>query len=365
MNFKIKKNLLEKHLNIVGKAIDVNNVMMQFRGVYIKVYEREIELIGTDGELSIKTRIPLSNDLEIYEPGEVLIYYDFFKKSVTKVNGEITILKNNNTIILNSGQTKYELALLKSQEYQMPIFSLSGEKITLNYSEFKEAVNNVIFAINEKDPNPRFASISFNAKNNKLEFLASDKYRFARHFVNIEQNAEFQKIVKAKNIKKMLIDDGGKKVDIYANDIEFTFVTKDTIIVSKIVDTMFIDYTKTIPNEFISTITVEKKDISDLISKIFYNSDDKNNRFTLIIKNDKLVATGNVQEMAKMESSISQFVLQGKPLEIDFNFNFFNEAIQVFDKEIVICISSDIQKVLIISKYSPNTQQLIAPLRRA
>ncbi|UUD36955.1 DNA polymerase III, beta subunit [Mycoplasmopsis californica] len=366
MNFKIKKNLLEKHLNIVGKAIDPNNVMMQLRGVLINVYEKEIELIGSDGDFSIKTTIPVSNDLEIFETGEALIYFDFFKKSVSKVSGEITVLMRNNVITLSSSHTTYDLSLLKNQEYPTPIFSLNGDKVTMNYSDFKEAINNVIFAIsnNVNEANVRLSSVLLHAKNGFLKFFASDSFRLAKHTAKIEQKVEFEKVIKGRNIKKMLIDDGNKKIDLYASDTELAFVTRDTIIISKLAEVMYKDYDHLIPNDFITTITIDKKVIDELINKIFFNSDDKNYRFTLMVENDKITAKSSVDEIAKMESLTTEFELNGQTLEIDFNFNYFKEAIQVFEKEIVICIGSDLKRVLFISKYSPHTQQMVTPLRR-
>lgn len=365
MHFKIKKNLLEKYVNIVDRAIDTNNTFVQLRGIYINVYEREIELIGSDDELSIRAIIEANNNVEIYETGSVLVFSNMFRKLISKLQNEISIILQNNKLIISAGETKYELNLLKNQDYPVPNFSLSGQNVNLNFHDLKNAVNNTIFIATEKDNDIKAGALSISADNGIMNFFVTDGFRLGMQLMKINKDIKFEKLIRGKNIKRMLAIDGFENVELYVDQNSLAFSFNNVTLKSKLIEVMFTRHDDKFPNDFITTIKIDKRVISDLINKIISNNEDNHNRFTLVIEENKLSVKSSVQELVNVVSSTDDFEFQGIPLEIDFNLIFFKEAINVFDGTVNLLISNKAEKLLVLGKSNEGNRQLIAPMRRA
>lgn len=365
MNFIIKKTLFEKYLNIVDRAIDDNSTYMQLRNVYINVNDTEIEIVGADNDISIKALIPISNDLEIFEGGTALVSSSLLKKIISKLQNNITFIKKENKLIIQSNDTNYDLILQKNQQYPIQDFSLTGQSLEIGFPDLKKAINGVAFATSERENDLRSSSISIEAIDSKLIFIATDSYRLAKEVVSINKNPTFQKTVNAKNIKKLITIDEKDVVELYVDTNSISMVIDNVIMKIKLVDIMYKNYDSVFPNNIITSIAINKKTLNDLISKIALVTDDNHNRFTLSIKKDEIIAKSSVKEVAIMQSSTKDFQLHGSELEIDFNHNFFKEAISVYDGEINILIDKNLSRTMFVSKTNPGNSQIISALRRA
>ena len=139
--------------------------------------------------------------------------------------------------------------------------------------------------------------------------------------------------------------------------------TTNTTFVSKLIDgSDKVNYQKAIPVGDASTLKVNTKQLSDIISRVSVLSGDRVKGIKLDIgANSVLVSSNNPEQEAGEESFKAEFV--GDSLEIAFSVNYIQEMLSNIDSEYCIFnIYSSDKSCLVTSTSDSELKYVIAPL---
>lgn len=367
MNFKIEKSALNKYLKVVSRMIDDNNAHIIRQGICIKVLEKEIQLIGSDEEISIKARIAQDNKLEIYETGQVVINAKLFRQMIDKSEKDIQIVKNKNILLINSNNTKYQLPIFNSQEYPYIDFSASGSEMILDYKEFKRLFTGVSSSTEPGDDKPQTSSIHISVLQNVLTMGASDSWRlsYAQTNVNTQMNKSF--VIKEKHLKRIWVDELGERVQVYVNDNELCVKNDNLIIKTKLASVMYIDFSKhlqQLDQSQATTIEIKKSELNNLLNKVIQDSSVQDNKITLQLQKNKLTLKSQTPAAGIMESSTEDFLFKGLEQEIDINNKFLTDAIKTTNETISLSVGAEAEHVFICNMPLNGIIHYIATLTR-
>ncbi|SYV89520.1 DNA polymerase III beta chain [Metamycoplasma alkalescens] len=224
-------------------------------------------------------------------------------------------------------------------------------------------VRNVAVASSSLETNIILCCINISAQNQKLKFVATDKYRYAEEVLDIEENVNFNISVLTKNLKDLLNFDYSGDVILNFSDQKISFEIDGSIIQSKVVDQVYLDVSKIIPKSFDNVLVISKKELNDLLNKASVIISENYNKIRLHILDQVLTISSTREEIANAEIKSKNFSYTENELKLALNSRFLKDAIQSFDDEIKLSLTPDKMRIVITSNSNPNLFHLITPQR--
>ncbi|WP_027120523.1 DNA polymerase III subunit beta [Mycoplasmopsis lipofaciens] len=367
MKFKIQKSILDETLDIVSRYSDSINSMYALRCIYIEITKEKIIFKASDGVISIIKKIDVDNvNVIVEKEGNCLIQANILKNVIKKLSGEVTLSLSYNSLKIVQNNFEYTLTTNPIDSFPNIEDSYNVTKFEINTEEFKKCVKNVAFATSN-DNSLIYKCINLKFKGNTVRMAATDSYRLAYSKMNIQHNfiKEWDLSVIAKNVKDLIPSDAPEKVVMFYNNVKIGVEYKNTFIISQIIDLPFHEPESLINNMNIQyKIEIDKNEFLDLMNKVWFISNDKYNRLELTINKNEITMLNRIDEIGTSIAKTKNFKFDGKAFEMDLNYNFTKDALNVFNDNVFMLIDDKIQKILIISKSNENVKQLITPIRR-
>ncbi len=85
MKFTVNRNLFLENLNNVMRAISSRATIPILSGIKLDLSEQELLLTGSDTDISIEIKIPVSEDLTVESTGSIVLPARFFSEIVKKI----------------------------------------------------------------------------------------------------------------------------------------------------------------------------------------------------------------------------------------------------------------------------------------
>ncbi|WP_406617108.1 DNA polymerase III subunit beta [Mycoplasmopsis adleri] len=369
MKIKINKNKLDEIIEIVSKFTDPTSSFFSMRCVLITATGGQLVFKACNEITSIIKNLPVDDEnVIVEEQGEVLVQCNLFKGIIKKLSGfiEIKTDQNNNLEIIQE-DSRYSLNTTDVNTFVAIEGNLNVKKFEINTEEFKKAIKDVAFAAST-EPNLIYKCINFKSKGNKLNLAATDIYRLAYYTIDTKKPLEeFDFNVNAKDVKELIPADAPKKITLFYNSLKFGVEYENTIVAARITDLPYHDIEQLfnqVMNETKYKLTIDKKELNNLLNKIWLNSNDKQNRIEIKITKNELSIYSRLDELGDSLVKTDKFDIEGGTLVFDINYNYLKDALNILDDEIYLLIDEKIQKILILSKSNPNSKQIVSPMRR-
>ena len=257
MKLIINKNKFEKHLNNISRAVQSSLALPSLQGILITASESNIQLLASNGNLSIKEIIEPSQDNQIVEPGVLLVPGMLFKNVIRKFDGEITIQANESTMEIISGSNKVSIQLMNPTDYPAIGFETVGKELLVDSESFKEIIKNVSFASGENDKRIILNGVNLKSSEGNLIAAATNSFRLAQEKIEVDSNVEFDITILSKNLKDFIPLDVNGPLKINVNDSRIITQHGSTTIMSKLIDGVYPDINRLVPSEFTNILTID------------------------------------------------------------------------------------------------------------
>ncbi len=348
----------------VSRAISVRTTNPILEGIKIVADENYIIVSATDLELSIEKKIRAEVKIE----GETVVPGKFFTELVKKLTKEkielITNDKNQLTIKYMDSQTTVQC--FNALEY--PSFNKidSNEYFSLTETTLKDVINKTIFAVAVDDSRPILKGCLFEIENNKLTTVALDGYRLALCKTELKySNIKVNVIIPARSLSEIskLLGDEENIINIYIQKNYIMIDLEDTKIISRLLDGDFLNYKQIIPQNFETTVVINKKQFEDALDRASLLSRiGQNNLVKFDIKENNLLITSN-SDLGNVNENVN-VSFKGKDLKIAFNARYFTEcARNISDEFIKISFNNSTNPCIITPIDNEFYTFLILPVR--
>lgn len=372
MKFRINQQVLNTAINKVYRAISSKNPKPALSGIKITINADNIELIASDDDISIKTCVSNNNHkdkvLDIDETGILVISAKFLTEIIKKIDEDFVELETLDNAILKirTKNSEFSLNLIPVTDYPHINFDPEGQKILIDTFEFRNIVNQTSFAASSTDERPIFSGVNIKTNGNFLEFIATDSHRLARRINNLnESNLSFNVTLSAKNLNDVTrIVNAGKMIAIYFNEQKTIFVYEETTIIIRLINGVYMDTSRFIPNEFKQSLLVDSKEILSALDRAsLFNIDDNNYVNLKATKNGVEISSRNNQVGSSFEC-LSSAKYEGDPLNISFSTSFAQDAIKVLaTEEVELVFNGGAKPFVIKNPQDEKILQLIVPVK--
>lgn len=371
MKLKINRDILLENLNYVGKALSNRNIIPVINGILFELNSDGLYLTATDNEITVKAFIEKDYIREIKEEGSIVIYGKFILDIIRKLPvGDIDIEEiDGGKAIISTPRSKYNLNCFDVNDFPNIKMEFVNNPIKLTAGNFKEIVNQTVFATSQQESKPLLTGINLKILANNLECVATDSYRLAKKNVKFNSITEenINLVIPAKNINEFvkLIEEDDDEIELHAFSNKVLFKYHDIIFQSSLLNGTYPNTDSLVPAEFDIIYRLNLNEFYSVIDRasILAQAKDKN-IVSLETRGDRLVITSSSPEIGKIEEVMNIEVLKGADIKISFSAKYMMEALRSFDSEnITMYFNGEIKPIIIREDDNGDLLQLILPIK--
>ena len=368
MKFSIDKNTIIDGLNNVIKAISSKNIIPVLNGIKFDLTKEGLNLLASDGELTIKVLIDKKEIKKIENVGSIVIQSKFLLDILRKMPSDVINFEvmEGLKVKIYSDNNQFNLNCLDSNDFPIIKLEESKEPISLDAEELKSIINQTSFAISNQELRPLLTGINIKINGDLLECVATDSYRLAKKTIKLNNpiNNNINVIIPGRSIielEKMLTDDN---IDVHIFNNKILFKYKNILFQSNLLNGTYPNTNNLIPNDFEYIIKVSNIGFTSSIDRTALLTQGKDkNIIKMLVDNKKLTLTSS-SELGKSEDKVDIECNNKEKLEISFSSKYMLEALKTIKEEdLLILMNGDTKPIVIKSVSDESLIQLILPIK--
>ena len=374
MQFTINRSEFIKAMNNVSRAISSRTSMPILTGVKLEVEESGLILTGSDTDISIEIKIPVTDDkanLVNLEPGSLVLPATFFANIVKRLPGETFTLTNTDGLQakITSESAEFDINGQDANAYpRLPEVEVTNQLI-LPAETLTEVISQTVIAVSKQLSQPILTGVHFIIAGGNLTAVATDRHRLAQRTVSFgdsDVNADI--IIPGPSLVQLqAMLDAVESVEVRVSENQVVFqLGDDTMFYSRLLEGNYPDASRLIPTEKRTTLTINSRDLLQTIERAaLLSHEGRSNVIQFSVSDDRSSISSNSPEVGRVEEEIFAAATAGDELTISFNPDYMREALKSFgDEEIQIGFKTPLDPfTLVPTNNETNFIQLITPVR--
>ena len=364
MKINIKKKEFENSLNNISKALNSNSPLQSLQGVLIKASGNTITMIASNGNLSIKEETE-GNWFEIIKSGTILVSGRLFREIIKKHSTDITITETEDSILVSSDGLKTKLNTLNNDDYPIISFESIGKDLIVGVGKLNSIIKNVSFAAADQDKRLILNGVNLSSSNGKLTAAATNSFRLSKEVVETSNEVDFDITILSKNLKDFVPAGAKGDIKISVNDSKIITQHETTTVVSSLIDGVYPEVARLIPETFAHTLKMDVKTILNMLDKVSVVNNDNNKVSRLSVNGSELKLESKRDEVGDSVTQTTDFEWESSDERFDivFNSEYFKQAVTKFTGGVEIKFNSPLQPIMIVGASNKNMTQLVLPHR--
>ena len=365
MKFIVEREHLLKPLQQVSSPLGGRPTLPILGNLLLQVAEDRLLLTGTDLEMEMVAKVPLSQP---HEPGATTVparkFFDICRGLPD--GAEITVTQESDRMLIRSGRSRFSLSTLPAADFPNLDDWQSEVEFTLPQATLKRLIEATQFSMAHQDVRYYLNGMLFETEGEELRTVATDGHRLAVCSMPVGQSLPTHSvIVPRKGVMELVrMLDGGETpliLQIGSNNIRAS--VGDYIFTSKLVDGRFPDYRRVLPKNPDKTLEAGCDVLKQAFARAAILSNEKFRGVRLYLSNDQLKITANNPEQEEAEE-ILDVSYQGTEMEIGFNVSYVLDVLNALKSERVRLLLTDgVSSVQIEDSDSQMAAYVVMPMR--
>lgn len=366
MNIKCERDRLLENISLVSKAVSSRTTLPILECFLLKCDEAGFWMFSTDQEIAVKTG---AIECEIIEQGAVALPSRFFSEIVRKLpigTVSITVAEKYVTSI-KCGNSEFKIIGANPEDFPEIEEIQRDNKYVINQGIFKNLIKRTAFSICQDTTKPNLMGAYIEIAGGALNMVTCDAYRVSFASGELpEGNAANGVIVPHKTVtelQRLLSDDDN--MSVFISDKHILFDIGSCIVFSRLIEGEFINYSSIFPDDFKTTVTVDRSLFGDALERaalVSYYENRKNPVRIKIAENMLTITTSSETGNLFEEIDVDLF---GDELEIAFNPRFMIDAVKaVEENEVKVEFNASLSPCVLkpVAENAP-CKYLVLPLR--
>ena len=252
MKVSVQQQHLSHGLGLVSRAVSPRSTLPVLANILVATDEGRLRLSATNLELGISSWIPA----QIGEDGAITVPARTFVDLVSALPNDMVHLALNTrtqTLTVTCGSNTTDIKGIDAQEFPpMPVPDLA-DGVSLNVADFKEMIQQVVFAASNDDARPVLQGVLMTIAENQVTLAATDGFRISvrKALLANPVRQAVTVIIPGRALSELarIAADGDQTLtmNIPAGRGQVVFRLKDAELVSQLIDGNFPDYKAIIP----------------------------------------------------------------------------------------------------------------------
>ncbi|HNZ51523.1 MAG TPA: DNA polymerase III subunit beta [bacterium] len=378
MKLTILQKNLHQGLNTVGHIATKNANMPILNNVLISIKDGLINLSATNLEIAITKQIRGKADKD----GEITVDAKILSDYIALLpNEKIDISLDKQELKINCQQYN---TVIKGQEAQdFPVIPQVDKKIGFNLSvaSLKNALSQILFAINPGDNRLELTGVLFDIKNKTMNLVATDSFRLAKTELDFSLNLgqisadglkviipfkTMQEISRIINSTTDELSSDADQLKLFLSDNQAMFVYQGTTIISRLIEGHYPDYEQVMPINFKTEAVIDRGELSRAIKMASIFSTNITNAIDIAINSlEQKIIIEAVGGQAGSQQADLPAKIDGQNNNVRLNYRYLLECLNVLSAgQVIIKLIDDVAACQISVPKDDNYQYIIVPLRK-
>ena len=374
MKFTINRNLFIENLNNVMRAISSRTTIPILSGIKLVLTEDELILTGSDTDISIEIKIPVSEDLAVESTGSIVLPARFFSEIIKKLPGKdfsFEVKESFQTQIV-SENSDFTINGLDANNYPRLPEIPDDSTFTISGKTFREIINETQFAVATQESRLVLTGVHFNFSPDQIKAVGTDSHRLSERTISLENGpqTETDLIIPGKSLQELsrIIGEGNPEGKVCPGESQVLFEIGNILFYSRLLEGSYPDTDRLLPTESSTSVQFELAELSSALDRAsLVTHAGRNNvvRLSLDTENQKVVLSGESAEIGNVEEEVSFKNLSGENLELSFNPDYLRDALRAsITDSIVMKFTQPLRPFTVVpDKEDINFVQLITPVR--
>ena len=340
MKFTCEKYLLQNACSTASRAVASKSPITALEGLLLEA-GADLKVTGYDLKEGIYTTIGAN----IAQIGSIVVNARLFGDIIRKLPDGIVLIETDGlNVNVRCGNSDFNIMGISPEEYpEMP--DVDGQdSIEIPEKILRSMIDQTIFAVSTNDARPVYTGILFETEQDMLTLVAIDGYRLAKRSERLSQTRaqDIHFIVPGSalgDIQRICEDkDDEVKISIGAKHISFTI--GETVVVTRRLEGEFLNYKKSIPDNFRHILKIEREEFMAVIDRVSLIISEKNSNPIHFSLNEGSIHCSCATPIGKAEDSCL-CEGSGEGLEIGFNDRYLMDALKATGKdELLFCLNT-------------------------
>ena len=335
MKFSIKKENILGELQLLQGIVEKRNTMPILANILVHAVNGELELIGTDLEVGMKTHVPA----DVKEEGSITISGKKAYEIIRSLSGEKDVVfdeKADLMMEITSGESEFKVLCLPKEDYPQVPESKFEKNIILPLEKIREMIDCVYCAITQEQRYYLNGALMI-LKEGSVELVSTDGHRLAYTRLNHEDltvDGEIRGIVSKKTLGELRkFEEDTIEFDLDENNLFFKVGSR--IMMSRAIEGKFPNYEAVIPSDNPVTMTISREELIDAIRRVSLLSAERSKGIRFNIETNALHLFSSNPEIGEARDRVTA-TYSGDPLEIGFNAQYLLDFLTTAKSEFIL-----------------------------
>ena len=374
MKFTVNRNLFLDNLNNVMHAISSRATIPILSGIKINLTEDELLLTGSDTDISIEIKIPVSEDLTVVSTGSIVLPARFFSEIIRRLPGKefsLEVKESFQTQII-SENSEFTINGLDANNYPRLPEIPDESSFVISGKTFREIINETQFAVATQESRLVLTGVHFTFSPDKIHAVATDSHRLSSRALTLENGpqAKTDLIIPGKSLLELarIIGETDPEIKVCPGENQVLFEIGNILFYSRLLEGSYPDTERLIPTDSTTTVEFDLMELSSALDRAsLLTHAGRNNVVDLTLDTEKQTAklSGESAEIGNVEEDVSFKKLEGNNLKISFNPDYLRDALKASVTDSVIMDFTQPLRPFTVNpdKTDINFVQLITPVR--
>lgn len=322
MKFSIEKEKILGELQLMQGIVEKRNTMPILANILLTAKEKEIEVMGTDLEVGLRTHF----NAQIEKEGATTIsgkkVFEIVKSipdgaAVTFEEGE------NLTMHIKSGESEFKVLCLPKEDYPQVPEAKFEKRVVFPLNIFQAMIDRVFNVITQEQRYYLNGALII-LKKDSIEMVSTDGHRLAYVSKALDDIMHIEKEIKVIIAKKTLGELRKFENDLVEFDLDennLFFRVKNRTIISRIIEGKFPNFEAVIPKENKNIIVVSRVEMSEAIRRVSIFSTERSKGIKLYISKNEMRLFSSNPEIGEAKDKVD-IDYRGEDIEIGFNSQY-------------------------------------------
>ncbi len=328
MKINVQKNALVAGLKKVSSVIGSKSTIPVISNVLAIAKDGKLVLHTTDLELSVKTEV----DVEVLEEGSTTIPCKKLNEIVSKLpEGLIEIStdeKFQSKIKCNS--SFFRIVGMNPKEFPIDTEPEQPRSFTIARNSLVKNLKKISYAASTDDARYVLNGVLFSIREGALTTVATDGRRLAlvEKIIEGEGDLDGDAVLPMKAVQEVIKSiDGEGDLTINFSDNKASFITSDTVVISKLVDGNYPNFRHVIPNAFNFSATIPRGPFTSALERVSLVVSESNLSITVDMSAVEACLSSSSSEIGEAEERLG-IDYNGTPMKVTFNPKFLADPLK-------------------------------------
>jgi DNA polymerase-3 subunit beta len=334
MKFSLPKETFLEELQILQGIVEKRNTMPILANIMMNVSAADIELVGTDLEVGLRTHI----GADIEKPGAITVNGKKIFEIVKSLPGDrkVEVELKDETLEIRAGESEFKVMCLAKEDYPQVPDGKFEQGIVLPLADLKAMIDRVFYAITQEQRYYLNGAL-LSLKNRQIELVSTDGHRlsYTKKVVDgLKLDKDLSVIVAKKTLNEIRkFEDETVAFDLDENNLFFKVGARTLI--SRIIESKFPNYQAVIPKDNPGRLVMNRAELADAIRRVSLLSAERSKGIKFTVEKNRLRLFSSNPEIGEARDRLT-VDYKGQDLEVGFNAQYLLDFLTAIDNEKVV-----------------------------